>query len=169
MPRCEYLDLSHNKLEDIQNLNYLSSLGHLDLSSNSIRMLNSLHTKLGNIKSLNLQGNKLESLLGEYPPSPKSLSFPLPPSFPSPPSVPLPPSLNSLHTKLGNIKSLNLQGNKLESLLGESTLNSCLLGESIFHLPNVLSFPSPSPRSLSSEVPPFMSSPLLSLPQFTPY
>ena len=98
MPRCEYLDLSHNKLEDIQNLNYLSSLGHLDLSSNSIRMLNSLHTKLGNIKSLNLQGNKLESLQGEsicHPIHPcPSLSLPL--FLPHPLYHCLPPFIHSI-------------------------------------------------------------------------
>ena len=65
MPRCEFLDLAHNHMQDISNLNYLSALTHLDVSHNNIRNLNSLHTKLGNIKTLNLAGNKLESLLGE--------------------------------------------------------------------------------------------------------
>ncbi len=65
MPRCERLDLSHNHLSDIANLNNLSALTHLDLAHNNIRALNSLHTKLGNIKTLNLAGNKIESLLGE--------------------------------------------------------------------------------------------------------
>ena len=51
-------------MEDISNLNYLSSLTHLNMAHNNIRTLNSLHTKLGNIKTLNLAGNKLESLLG---------------------------------------------------------------------------------------------------------
>ena len=66
MPRVEYLDVSQNQLEDIQQLQFLSALTHVDLSYNRICTLNSLHTKLGNIKSLALHHNKLESLLGGW-------------------------------------------------------------------------------------------------------
>lgn len=66
MPSVEYLDLSHNKLEDIQHLQHLSSLTYVNLSHNRFTALNSLHTKLGNIKTLVLHNNKLESLLGMF-------------------------------------------------------------------------------------------------------
>lgn len=65
MPKVEYIDLSHNQLDGIQELQNLSSLTHLDLSYNRFHLLDSLHTKLGNVKSMNLAGNKLESLSGK--------------------------------------------------------------------------------------------------------
>lgn len=37
---------------------------HLDLSYNKLSSLEGIHTKLGNIKTLNLAGNLLESLIG---------------------------------------------------------------------------------------------------------
>ena len=64
MPRLETLDISNNKLQDIEHLQHLSSLVSLNLSNNNIRQLESLHTKLGNVKYLNLSSNKLESLKG---------------------------------------------------------------------------------------------------------
>ena len=64
LPVLEYLDLSHNDLETVEQLQHLSCLTHVNLASNNIRMLNSLHTKLGNITSLNLAENHLESLQG---------------------------------------------------------------------------------------------------------
>ncbi|KAK3103398.1 hypothetical protein FSP39_018938 [Pinctada imbricata] len=64
MPRVEVLDLSHNLLQSIQHLNWLSQLTHLDLSHNTLSNLDALHTKLGNLKILNLAGNKLDSLKG---------------------------------------------------------------------------------------------------------
>lgn len=64
MPRVEFLDLSDNELEDVQHLQHLTELNSVDLSNNNIHILNSLHTKLGNIKALCLAGNRLESLLG---------------------------------------------------------------------------------------------------------
>ena len=66
MPRVEILDLSYNLLQSIQHLNWLSQLTHLDLSHNAIYHLDALHTKLGNLKILNLAGNKLDSLKGMY-------------------------------------------------------------------------------------------------------
>ena len=65
MPRVERLSLRHNRLEDVNNLQFLSSLRVLDVSHNRIRTLNNLHTRLGNITALNLSWNKLESLQGE--------------------------------------------------------------------------------------------------------
>ncbi|XP_071171413.1 nischarin-like isoform X2 [Mytilus edulis] len=64
LPRVEVLDLSYNKLESIEHLNWLSQLTILNLSYNNISHLDSLHTKLGNLKKLNLAGNKLSSLSG---------------------------------------------------------------------------------------------------------
>lgn len=63
--RVEQLDLSHNQLENVQNLQWLSNLTQLDLSHNRLRRLDSLHTKLGNVTSLSLAGNMIETLQGE--------------------------------------------------------------------------------------------------------
>ncbi|XP_025106237.1 nischarin-like isoform X3 [Pomacea canaliculata] len=62
--RVEQLDLSHNQLENVQNLQWLSNLTQLDLSHNRLRRLDSLHTKLGNVTSLSLAGNMIETLQG---------------------------------------------------------------------------------------------------------
>ena len=64
MPRVRELDLSHNMLSDLCHLEHLSCLTHLDLSINQIHSLEALHTKLGNITTLCLANNKLESLRG---------------------------------------------------------------------------------------------------------
>lgn len=45
-------------------LQYLYNLVHLDLSWNKLTDLQGVHTKLGNIKTLNLAGNELEMLSG---------------------------------------------------------------------------------------------------------
>lgn len=45
-------------------LQHLYNLVHLDLSYNKLSSLEGVHTKLGNIKTLNLAGNLLESLSG---------------------------------------------------------------------------------------------------------
>lgn len=45
-------------------LQYLYNLVHLDLSYNKLTVLEGVHTKLGNIKTLNLAGNQLETLSG---------------------------------------------------------------------------------------------------------
>ncbi|KAL8583457.1 hypothetical protein ACOMHN_044815 [Nucella lapillus] len=62
--RAEHVNLSHNGLETIQHLQWLSQMTHLDLSHNRLQSLDSLHTKLGNLKCLLLSGNLLESLQG---------------------------------------------------------------------------------------------------------
>ena len=43
---------------------HLYNLVHLDLSYNKLSFLEGVHTKLGNIKTLNLAGNLLGSLSG---------------------------------------------------------------------------------------------------------
>lgn len=43
---------------------HLYNLVHLDLSYNKLSSLEGVHTKLGNVKTLNLAGNLLESLSG---------------------------------------------------------------------------------------------------------
>ncbi|XP_056303562.1 nischarin isoform X1 [Danio aesculapii] len=64
IPEVEFLDLSHNELSLVENLEHLYNLVHLDLSFNKLTILEGVHTKLGNIKTLNLSGNQLETLSG---------------------------------------------------------------------------------------------------------
>ncbi|XP_062400691.1 nischarin [Sardina pilchardus] len=64
IPQVEFLDLSHNELSHVENLQHLYNLIHLDLSYNNLAVLEGVHTKLGNIKTLNLAGNQLETLSG---------------------------------------------------------------------------------------------------------
>ncbi|KAM9593101.1 nischarin isoform 1-T1 [Trichechus inunguis] len=64
IPKIEFLDLSHNDVLVVDNLQHLYNLVHLDLSYNRLSSLEGVHTKLGNIKTLNLAGNLLESLSG---------------------------------------------------------------------------------------------------------
>ncbi|KAK6473945.1 nischarin-like [Huso huso] len=64
IPKVEFLDLGHNELSLVENLQHLYNLIHLDLSYNKLAVLEGVHTKLGNIKTLNLAGNLLESLSG---------------------------------------------------------------------------------------------------------
>lgn len=45
-------------------MQHLFSLVHVDLSYNNLRLLESAHTHLGNIKTLNLAGNHLDHLAG---------------------------------------------------------------------------------------------------------
>ncbi|XP_077582006.1 nischarin [Stigmatopora nigra] len=62
--KVEFLDLSHNQLSSVENLEHLYNLVHLDLSYNNLCTLEAAHTRLGNIKTLSLAGNQLESLAG---------------------------------------------------------------------------------------------------------
>ncbi|KAK7899438.1 hypothetical protein WMY93_020291 [Mugilogobius chulae] len=64
IPKVEFLDLSHNQLTSVENLQYLYSLVHVDLSCNRLSSLEAAHTRLGNIKTLGLSGNQLSSLQG---------------------------------------------------------------------------------------------------------
>ncbi|XP_016847075.2 nischarin isoform X3 [Anolis carolinensis] len=64
MPKIEFLDLSHNDVPLVENLQHLYNLIHLDLSYNKLTTLEGIHTKIGNIKTLNLAGNHLERLCG---------------------------------------------------------------------------------------------------------
>ncbi|XP_058229787.1 nischarin isoform X3 [Hemibagrus wyckioides] len=64
IPAVEFLDLGHNSLSLVENLQYLYNLVHLDLSYNKLTVLEGVHTKLGNIKTLNLAGNQIETLSG---------------------------------------------------------------------------------------------------------
>ncbi|CAB4042691.1 nischarin-like isoform X1, partial [Paramuricea clavata] len=56
------LDLSYNKIEEIAHLQDLPNLRELNLSFNEIENLDSVNTKLGNITSLRLAGNKLSNV-----------------------------------------------------------------------------------------------------------
>ncbi|XP_065100571.1 nischarin isoform X1 [Paramisgurnus dabryanus] len=64
IPAVEFLDLSHNELSSVENLQHLYNLVHLDLSFNKLTVMEGVHTKLGNIKTLNLAGNQMETLSG---------------------------------------------------------------------------------------------------------
>nr|XP_014344313.1 PREDICTED: nischarin isoform X3 [Latimeria chalumnae] len=64
IPKVEFLDLSHNEISLVENLQHLYNLIHLDLSCNKLTSLEGVHAKLGNIKTLILAGNQLESLSG---------------------------------------------------------------------------------------------------------
>ncbi|XP_015202703.1 nischarin isoform X3 [Lepisosteus oculatus] len=64
IPKVEFLDISHNELSVVGNLQHLYNLIHLDLSYNKIAVLEGVHTKVGNIKTLNLAGNLIEDLSG---------------------------------------------------------------------------------------------------------
>uniref|UniRef100_A0A670YK11 Nischarin n=1 Tax=Pseudonaja textilis TaxID=8673 RepID=A0A670YK11_PSETE len=64
MPKIEFLDLSHNDVPIVENLQHLYNLIHLDLSYNKLSTLEGIHIKIGNIKTLNLAGNHLERLSG---------------------------------------------------------------------------------------------------------
>ncbi|XP_029907273.1 nischarin isoform X3 [Myripristis murdjan] len=64
IPQVEFLDLSHNQLTSVENLQYLYNLVHVDLSYNGLKVLEAAHTRLGNIKTLSLAGNQLERLAG---------------------------------------------------------------------------------------------------------
>lgn len=48
----------------VLSLQHLYNLVHVDLSYNSLRVLEAAHTRLGNIKTLNLAGNQLDQLIG---------------------------------------------------------------------------------------------------------
>lgn len=45
-------------------MQHLYNLVHVDLSYNNLRVLEAAHTRLGNIKTLNLAGNQLVQLTG---------------------------------------------------------------------------------------------------------
>ncbi|XP_061252748.1 nischarin isoform X1 [Bos javanicus] len=64
IPKIEFLDLSHNGVLVMNNLQHLYNLVHVDLSYNKLSSLEGAHTKLGNIKTLNLAGNLLRHLSG---------------------------------------------------------------------------------------------------------
>lgn len=57
------LDLKYSTLFSMLP-QHLYNLVHLDLSYNKLSSLEGVHTKLGNVKTLNLAGNLLESLSG---------------------------------------------------------------------------------------------------------
>lgn len=60
----EHLNLSYNKIREIENLESLPRLSMLNLSHNQIYRLEMLHTRLGNVCCLNLSKNDITSLQG---------------------------------------------------------------------------------------------------------
>lgn len=64
MPSIEYLTLSNNKIGALSNLTSLPHLSHLSLSANCFAEANDFHTKLGNIRHIDLSLNSISSLQG---------------------------------------------------------------------------------------------------------
>ncbi|XP_032828205.1 nischarin isoform X2 [Petromyzon marinus] len=64
IPKVEFLDLSHNAITEIANLQHLYSLVHLDMSHNRVGECVRLHGTLGNVRTLSLAGNALRNLAG---------------------------------------------------------------------------------------------------------
>ena len=62
----QLLDLSNNEIDELpeRHLTHLFELKILDLSHNRLENIDSLHTKLGNIHTLDLSHNKIRSLVG---------------------------------------------------------------------------------------------------------
>ena len=63
-PAVEYINLSHNYLKKIAHLQNCTRLKSLNLSHNRIESLLSFHLTLGNIATLNIANNKINSLEG---------------------------------------------------------------------------------------------------------
>lgn len=64
IPKLQVLNLSHNGLQTVANLSSLCNLEELNLSNNRISQFVDLHTKLGNVKNLQLAQNNLRRLHG---------------------------------------------------------------------------------------------------------
>ncbi|KAK4323305.1 hypothetical protein Pmani_005981 [Petrolisthes manimaculis] len=63
-PNIERLNLSHNKLSQVEHLTALPHLVSLNLCGNLFTRLDSMHTRLGNVVDLDLSQNSLSSLSG---------------------------------------------------------------------------------------------------------
>ncbi|XP_018578496.1 nischarin [Anoplophora glabripennis] len=63
-PNLKKLILNDNKISTISNLSSLSNLSYLSLSNNLITICNDLHTKVGNILTLNLSQNNIVTCKG---------------------------------------------------------------------------------------------------------
>lgn len=64
MPNLKTLILDSNKISSLSGLSELSNLTHLSLRNNLISICTQLHTKVGNILSINLSQNSISSLMG---------------------------------------------------------------------------------------------------------
>lgn len=60
----QHLNLTSNRLIDIDHLNHLNQLNELDLSHNSIELISNWHQKLGNLSRLILTANKIRAVEG---------------------------------------------------------------------------------------------------------
>ncbi|CAH1153756.1 unnamed protein product [Phaedon cochleariae] len=63
-PKLKNISLVDNKISTITNLSHLPHLSHLSLANNLMTICNDLHTKIGNILSVNLSQNSLTSCIG---------------------------------------------------------------------------------------------------------
>ncbi|KAF5294762.1 hypothetical protein FQA39_LY00246 [Lamprigera yunnana] len=64
VPNVKILLLNHNKISSITNLSSLTNLTHLSICDNLIDVCLDMHTKLGNILTLELSQNSITSLEG---------------------------------------------------------------------------------------------------------
>lgn len=64
LPALQVLDLSHNELSKLRNLEHCYSLRHVDLSYNLLINLSDINTHLGNIVTLSLAHNSISSTDG---------------------------------------------------------------------------------------------------------
>lgn len=64
MPNVSHLNLTQNKISTIDHLTHLANLSHINLSNNLILDCTKLHTKLGNIKTIDFSQNQIKSLQG---------------------------------------------------------------------------------------------------------
>ncbi|KAG5182774.1 hypothetical protein JKP88DRAFT_245388 [Tribonema minus] len=64
LPAVRYLDLSYNRIEDLEFFQDCIKLNHLDLSHNSISCLVDVHLTLGNVHTLLLGSNAIRTTEG---------------------------------------------------------------------------------------------------------
>ncbi len=63
-PKLKTLRVNHNQITKIENLTPLSDLSELEISENLISETKDLHTKLGQITSIDMSFNRIHSLVG---------------------------------------------------------------------------------------------------------
>jgi hypothetical protein len=64
LPKLEWLDLSHNKITELKNLELCTSLKSLNLSFNNIESLSGMHSKFEHMTELLLRHNRLIAIDG---------------------------------------------------------------------------------------------------------
>jgi len=103
-PGLTELNLSSNSISKIEHLTGLPHLRNIDFSENRIKDIENLHTKIGQISSLNLSNNKIRNLHGL--------------------------------SKLYSVTNLDVSNNKLRTLADVSTVTSLPCIEKVTLSPN---------------------------------